>query len=33
MSGTCSGVSQVKPGDILNCAIAKVAHCDVRILE
>ncbi|HKM74765.1 MAG TPA: fumarylacetoacetate hydrolase family protein [Stellaceae bacterium] len=32
MSGTCSGVSQVKPGDILHCAIDKVASCDVRIL-
>ena len=33
MSGTCSGVSQVKPGDILHCAIDKIARCDVRILE
>jgi 2-keto-4-pentenoate hydratase/2-oxohepta-3-ene-1,7-dioic acid hydratase in catechol pathway len=33
MSGTCSGVSQVKPGDVLHCEIDKVASCDVRILE
>ena len=33
MSGTCSGVSQVKPGDILHCEIDKIAGCDVRILE
>ena len=33
MSGTCSGVSQVKPGDVLHCEIDKVAQCDVRILE
>jgi len=33
MSGTCSGVSQVKPGDILHCEIDKIARCDVRILE
>ena len=33
MSGTCSGVSQVKPGDILHCEIDKVGGCDVRILE
>jgi 2,4-diketo-3-deoxy-L-fuconate hydrolase len=33
MSGTCSGVSQVKPGDVLHCEIAGVASCDVRILE
>jgi 2-keto-4-pentenoate hydratase/2-oxohepta-3-ene-1,7-dioic acid hydratase in catechol pathway len=33
MSGTCSGVSQVKPGDVLHCAIDKIAGCDVRILE
>jgi 2,4-diketo-3-deoxy-L-fuconate hydrolase len=33
MSGTCSGVSQVKPGDILHCEINKIARCDVRILE
>ena len=32
MSGTCSGVSQVKPGDVLHCEIDKVARCDVRIL-
>ena len=33
MSGTCLGVSQVKPGDILHCEIDKIARCDVRILE
>ena len=33
MSGTCSGVSQVKPGDVLHCEIDKVGRCDVRILE
>ena len=33
MSGTCSGVSQVKPGDVLRCEIDKIAGCDVRILE
>jgi 2,4-diketo-3-deoxy-L-fuconate hydrolase len=33
MSGTCSGVSQVKPGDVLHCEIEGVASCDVRILE
>ena len=33
MSGTCSGVSQVKPGDVLHCEIDKVARCNVRILE
>ena len=33
MSGTCPGVSQVKPGDILHCEIDKIARCDVRILE
>ena len=32
MSGPCSGVSQVKPGDILHCEIDKVARCDLRIL-
>ena len=33
MSGTCSGVSQVQPGDSLHCEIDKVASCDVRIFE
>jgi 2,4-didehydro-3-deoxy-L-rhamnonate hydrolase len=33
MSGTCSGVSQVTPGDVLHCEIDKIARCDVRILE
>jgi 2-keto-4-pentenoate hydratase/2-oxohepta-3-ene-1,7-dioic acid hydratase in catechol pathway len=33
MSGTCSGVSRVKPGDVLHCEIDGVASCDVRVLE
>jgi len=33
MSGTCSGVSQVKPGDVMHCEIDKVATTDVRVLE
>ncbi len=33
MSGTSSGVSQVKPGDVLHCEIDKVASCDVHILD
>jgi len=32
MSGTCAGVSQVKPGDVMHCEIDKVAKCDVKIL-
>jgi 2-keto-4-pentenoate hydratase/2-oxohepta-3-ene-1,7-dioic acid hydratase in catechol pathway len=32
MSGTCAGVSQVKPGDTMHCEIDKVASCDVKIL-
>ncbi len=32
MSGTCAGVSQVKPGDVMHCEIEKVATCDVRVL-
>ena len=32
MSGTCAGVSQVKPGDTMHCEIDKVAATDVRIL-
>ncbi len=32
MSGTCAGVSQVKPGDVMHCEIDKVATCDVRVL-
>jgi 2,4-diketo-3-deoxy-L-fuconate hydrolase len=31
MSGTCAGVSQVKPGDIMHCEIEKVGAMDVRI--
>jgi 2,4-didehydro-3-deoxy-L-rhamnonate hydrolase len=33
MSGTCSGVSQVKPGDRLHCEIDGIARRDVHILE
>jgi 2,4-diketo-3-deoxy-L-fuconate hydrolase len=32
MSGTCAGVSQVKPGDVMHCEIDKVATTDVRVL-
>lgn len=32
MSGTCAGVSQVKPGDTMHCEIDKVATTDVRVL-
>jgi 2-keto-4-pentenoate hydratase/2-oxohepta-3-ene-1,7-dioic acid hydratase in catechol pathway len=32
MSGTCAGVSQVKPGDTMHCEIDTVASCDVKIL-
>jgi 2-keto-4-pentenoate hydratase/2-oxohepta-3-ene-1,7-dioic acid hydratase in catechol pathway len=32
MSGTCAGVSQVKPGDVMHCEIDKIAATDVRIL-
>ena len=31
MTGTCSGVSQVKPGDVLHCEIEKIGAMDVRI--
>ncbi len=31
MSGTCSGVSQVKPGDVMHCEIETVGAMDVRI--
>jgi 2,4-diketo-3-deoxy-L-fuconate hydrolase len=31
MSGTCAGVSQVKPGDVMHCEIDKVAATDVRV--
>lgn len=31
MSGTCSGVSQVKPGDVMHCEIEKIGAMDVRI--
>lgn len=32
MSGTCAGVSQVKPGDVMHCEIAGIAATDVRII-
>jgi 2,4-diketo-3-deoxy-L-fuconate hydrolase len=31
MTGTCSGVSQVKPGDVMHCEIDKVGAMDVRV--
>ena len=31
MTGTCAGVSQVKPGDVMHCEIEKVGAMDVRI--
>lgn len=31
MTGTCSGVSQVKPGDVMHCEIEKVGAMDVRV--
>jgi 2,4-didehydro-3-deoxy-L-rhamnonate hydrolase len=31
MTGTCSGVSQVKPGDVMHCEIEKIGAMDVRI--
>lgn len=31
MSGTCSGVSQVKPGDVMHCEIQGVGAMDVRV--
>jgi len=31
MSGTCSGVSQVKPGDVMHCEIEKIGAMDVRV--
>jgi 2,4-diketo-3-deoxy-L-fuconate hydrolase len=31
MTGTCAGVSQVKPGDIMHCEIEKIGAMDVRI--
>lgn len=32
MSGTCAGVSQVKPGDTMHCEIAGVATADVKVV-
>src|SRR6185437_25201 len=31
MTGTCSGVSQVKPGDVMHCEIETIGAMDVRI--
>lgn len=31
MSGTCAGVSQVRPGDIMHCEIEKIGAMDVRV--
>jgi len=32
MSGTCAGVSQVKPGDVMHCQIEGIATADVRVV-
>jgi 2,4-didehydro-3-deoxy-L-rhamnonate hydrolase len=32
MSGTCAGVSQVKPGDVMHCEIEKIGATDVRVI-
>jgi 2-keto-4-pentenoate hydratase/2-oxohepta-3-ene-1,7-dioic acid hydratase in catechol pathway len=32
MTGTCAGVSQVKPGDVMHCEIQTIGSTDVRIL-
>jgi 2,4-didehydro-3-deoxy-L-rhamnonate hydrolase len=32
MSGTCAGVSQVKPGDVMHCEIEKIGAADVRVV-
>ncbi len=32
MSGTCAGVSQVKPGDVMHCEIEKIGAADVRVI-
>jgi 2-keto-4-pentenoate hydratase/2-oxohepta-3-ene-1,7-dioic acid hydratase in catechol pathway len=31
MTGTCEGVSQVKPGDVMHCEIEKVGQMDVKV--
>jgi 2,4-didehydro-3-deoxy-L-rhamnonate hydrolase len=33
MSGTCAGVSQVKPGDVMHCEIEGVGVADVPVLK
>ncbi len=32
MSGTCAGVSQVKPGDVMHCEFEKIGSADVRVV-
>jgi len=32
MSGTCAGVSQVRPGDLMHCEIQGIATADVRVV-
>ncbi len=32
MTGTCSGVSRVQPGDVMHCEIEKIGATDVRII-
>lgn len=31
MTGTCAGVSQVRPGDVMHCEIEKIGAMDVRV--
>lgn len=31
MTGTCAGVSQVRPGDLMHCEIEKIGAMDVRV--
>jgi 2,4-didehydro-3-deoxy-L-rhamnonate hydrolase len=31
MTGTCAGVSQVRPGDVMHCEIETIGAMDVRI--
>jgi 2-keto-4-pentenoate hydratase/2-oxohepta-3-ene-1,7-dioic acid hydratase in catechol pathway len=31
MTGTCAGVSQVRPGDVMHCEIEKIGSMDVRV--
>jgi 2,4-didehydro-3-deoxy-L-rhamnonate hydrolase len=32
MTGTCAGVSRVKPGDVMHCEIATIAAADVHVV-